>query len=170
MPVLMNRREAQNGVISYFHLQWSRNIDIFTGPKIVVPYRTQINAFAYNDVEWFCRSDVYVITQKNKMFSLKYILSLLNSSLYFIWLYNRGKRKGEILELFQIPLSEIPIPDSTAEQQKVFVDLADKITDIKKSNPSADTSSLELQIDNMVYKLHGLSEAEIKIIENGDKV
>jgi len=37
---------------------------------------------------------------------------------------------------------------------------------LKKQNPQADTSELECQIDQMVYKLYGLTEEEIKIMEN----
>ena len=36
---------------------------------------------------------------------------------------------------------------------------------IKKCNPNHDTSSLERQIDAIVYKIYGLTDAEIKIIE-----
>lgn len=35
----------------------------------------------------------------------------------------------------------------------------------KKTNPNHDTSSLERQIDVIVYKIYGLTDAEIKIIE-----
>lgn len=34
----------------------------------------------------------------------------------------------------------------------------------KKSDPSADVSALESEIDQMVYKLYGLTEEEIKIV------
>ena len=35
----------------------------------------------------------------------------------------------------------------------------------KKYNPSADTSALESEIDHLVYQLYGLTDEEIKIIE-----
>ena len=35
----------------------------------------------------------------------------------------------------------------------------------KKKDPNADTSALERQIDEMVYKLYGLTDAEIAIVE-----
>ncbi len=35
----------------------------------------------------------------------------------------------------------------------------------KKQNPSADTTDLENQIDQLVYQLYDLTEEEIKIIE-----
>jgi len=37
---------------------------------------------------------------------------------------------------------------------------------MKTKDSNADTSALEKQIDEMVYKLYGLTEDEIKIIEN----
>ena len=35
----------------------------------------------------------------------------------------------------------------------------------KKYNPSADTSALESEIDRLVYQLYGLTDEEIKIVE-----
>jgi len=46
-----------------------------------------------------------------------------------------------------------------------IVKLVDQILSIKKQNPDEDTSHLEKQIDQLVYKLYDLTEEEIKIIE-----
>jgi len=35
----------------------------------------------------------------------------------------------------------------------------------KKSNPQADTTTLEAEIDQLVYELYGLTEEEIAIVE-----
>ena len=90
---------------------------------------------------------------------------LLNSKLYYVWLYNRGKRKGENLELCQKPLSEIPIKKATPSQQQQIVDLVNKILATKKTDPNANTSALEREIDGIVYGLYGLTEEEIAVIE-----
>jgi adenine-specific DNA-methyltransferase len=45
--------------------------------------------------------------------------------------------------------------------------LVNEILFEKKQNPSADTTDLEAQIDQLVYQLYDLTEEEIKIIENG---
>jgi hypothetical protein len=37
----------------------------------------------------------------------------------------------------------------------------------KKSDPKADTTALEKEIDQLVYQLYGLTEEEIKIVEGG---
>lgn len=39
----------------------------------------------------------------------------------------------------------------------------------KKSNPQADTTDLEREIDRLVYDLYGLTEDEIKIVEESAK-
>jgi type I restriction-modification system DNA methylase subunit len=168
-PILTDRREVENGRIEFFQLQWPRTEDIFISDKIVVPYRSKENAFAYNDTEWFCRSDCYVITKKNSAYSLKYLLALLNSMLYFQWLYHRGKRKGEMLEMFQVPLSEIPVKSIDKNAQKPFINFVDQILSAKKRDPKADTAALEREIDRLVYELYGLTEEEIAIVEGTAK-
>jgi adenine-specific DNA-methyltransferase len=42
---------------------------------------------------------------------------------------------------------------------------ADQILTVKKSDPTADTSALESEIDRLVYELYGLIEVEIRIVE-----
>jgi TaqI-like C-terminal specificity domain len=106
---LDNIREVKNGIIKYYQLQWPREESIFRGAKIIAPQRSSCNTFAFNGEDWYASVDVYFLTQKDPEISLKYLLALLNSKLYFFWLYRRGKRKGEMLELYQKPLSEVPI-------------------------------------------------------------
>lgn len=143
----------------------------FIFPKIVAPQRSPRNTFGYNEVPWYASADVYFITQKDENVSLKYILALLNSKLYYLWLYYRGKRKGEILELIAKPLSEVPIKKISKEDQQPFIDLVDKILSITKDedyleNPvkQEKVKEYERQIDQMVYKLYDLTDEEIKII------
>ncbi len=163
--ILKGRLETYGEAYHWTALHRSRDENIFSVPKIVVPYRSSINSFAYNENEWFCRSDCYVITSKNNSYDLKYILALLNSNLYFLWLYHRGKRKGNILELFQVPLSEIPIPSISEDKQQPFIKLVSQIITLKNDNPSADMSAIEAQIDALVYELYGLTEEEIAVVE-----
>lgn len=123
-PLLRNRREVLNGTINQFQLHWPRASDIFIGEKLVVPYRSETNSFAYNSTEWFCRSDCYVVTQPQKHVSLFFLLAFVNSRLVYHWLFHRGKRKGRILELFQTPLSEIPIKMGSERWRRILERLA----------------------------------------------
>ena len=48
----------------------------------------------------------------------------------------------------------------------LLVEKVNQILSLKKENPEADTTALEKEIDQMVYKLYGLTEEEIAIVEN----
>lgn len=150
----------------YFCISYARDEEMFEGPKIVSPQRSYRNTFGYNEVSWYASADVYFITNPAPTVSLKFILALLNSKLYFAWLYYKGKRKGEMMELYQKPLSEIPIKVVSHQEQKPFIALVDKVLTAKQRDAEEDTSALEDEIDQLVYALYGLSSAEIKHVEN----
>ena len=90
---------------------------------------------------------------------------MLNSKLYYFWLLHKGKNKGSLLELYQKPLSEIPVFILSEIEQKPFIEIVDKIISAKKENFAADITDSEKQIDNMIYKLYGLTKSEIEIVE-----
>ncbi len=141
----------------------------FEGPKIVSPQRSHNNTFGYNEVPWYASADVYFITAKKPSVALKFVLALLNSKLYYVWLYFKGKRKGEMLELYQMPLSEIPIKLVSAQEQKAFIAIVDTILAAKQRDVEADTSGLERKIDKLVYALYDLTPEEIQIVEGAAK-
>jgi type I restriction-modification system DNA methylase subunit len=172
--ILENRKTTANGLDKvikkgyWWPLESKRKLD-FEGPKVVCPQRSNSNTFAYNETAWYASADVYFITQTDQTISLKYILALLNSRLYYLWLYHRGKRKGEMLELYQQPLSEIPIKRISEEKQRPFIKLVDRILAAKNRDPKADTTAWEREIDRLVYELYGLTEEEIAIVEGAAK-
>jgi adenine-specific DNA-methyltransferase len=150
---------------NYYCISYARDEELFDGPKIVSPQRSYQNTFCFNDVPWYASADVYYITQKAPSIALQYVLALLNSRLYFTWLYFKGKRKGEMLELYQKPLSEIPIKVISPQEQEPFISSVDKILAAKRRDPEANTSTLEREIDGLVYALYDLTPEEIKIVE-----
>ncbi len=164
--ILEKRLDTYQESYNWTCLHRAREMGIFTSPKIVVPQRSRRNTFAYNEDEWFSSADCYFITKANYNISLKYVLALLNSKVYYIWLYHKGKRKGELLELYAKPLSEIPIKLISPEDQELFIELVDEIILSKQDDSSADTSSLENEIDQLVYKLYDFSQEEIDFVEN----
>ena len=137
----------------WYIMSTSRKVNMET-EKIVAPQRSKSNTFGYNNTSWYTTGDCFFITEPKKNYSLKFILGLLNSKLYFQWLYNKGKRKGDSLELTQNPLSEIPIPMVNQDNQRDIIELVDQILSAKKQNPQQNTYFLEHQIDLFVYKLY----------------
>jgi type I restriction-modification system DNA methylase subunit len=144
----------------------------FDREKLVTPYRTKTPKFSYNDVPWYASRDVYFITSRDSNFALKYILALLNSKLYFLWLYTKGKRKGEMMEMYSKPLSEIPIKKINQAEQMQFVSKVDSIMNLlNDENGTIDSfkqskiKQLKNEIDQMVYNLFGLTSMEAQLVE-----
>ena len=145
----------------WFTLDRPREEWIFTSEKVVAPQRSKTNTFGYSNKDFFASADVYYIIPFSQKISAKYLTAILNSKLYFFWFYNKGKRKGEMLELYQKPLSETPI--KMTNQILAFEVLIEKIIENKKQN--IDTTDLEQQIDNLVYKLYELTYDEVLVVE-----
>ena len=128
---LSSRRECEKGVIPWYSLHWPREPDIFESEKIVCPYRSLWNMFAYTKEPFYGGTDMYFITPKkhenNTLFEdetdlsrhdLRYILGILNSSLFRIWVHHKTKPKGKIRELFYTPLTKMPIRPIDFENPK----------------------------------------------------
>ncbi len=98
---------------------------------------------------------------------MKFLTALLNSQLIAFWLRYKGKMQGHQFQVDKEPLLVIPIIKPEAEQP--FITLVDQILAAKRKYPDADTSSLEKQINALVYKLYGLTKDEIEIIEDSKK-
>jgi methylase of polypeptide subunit release factors len=171
MCILKDRSEVEpNGAVQVYALTRPRNKTMYEGEKIIAPYKTNKgNCFAYTNQPWYASGDVYFITNL-KTKSYKLLLGILNSSLIFTWLSKRGKKKGEIFELYTEPLSKIPIPLLNNEKKQELAEKVESLINLilmkKESNPEANTQDLEAQINKLVYQLYDLTEEEIKIVEN----
>jgi len=161
--ILEERREVKTGTRNWFALQWPRSISIFEAEKIVSPQRALENSFAYSKHPLYASADIYYITKKDSSLSLLYILGILNSSLIFYYLFNRGKRKGNYLELYSTPLKNIPV---------VYTDNKSKIDLLENyvrellfgqldNRVKLDT---EQKIDDLVFSLYKISNSDRKEI------
>ena len=63
-------------------------------------------------------------------------------------------------------IKRLPIPLASASLGVVQIaETVDRILAAKKADPAADTSALEAEIDRLVYKLYGLTDEEIAVVE-----
>jgi len=77
----------------------------------------------------------------------------------------RSRNKGIKNRWLKYKIELLPIKEIPVSEQKPFVELVDMIIDIKQQNPQADITSLENQINQLVYKLYGLTEEEVYIVD-----
>jgi len=163
---LIKRAEARDGKYSWYRLQRPRDEDLFLAEeKIVVPYRAKHNKFAYDDQQYFNDGgDIRIIVLKeDKGHNIKYVIGILNSKLMNFFYSFIGRKKGKMFEYFVEPLEKIPI--ANVDTDPGIADLVDQILTQKKSNPEADTTLLEQQIDMLVYKLYNLTWEEVQVVD-----
>lgn len=98
---------------------------------------------------------------------IKYILACINSkALDFYYKKKFSTKKTDVFPEIQTYLYEqLPIPQATKSEQDEIIGIVDQILAAKKSNSNADTSTLEREIDELVYGLYGLTEEEVKVVE-----
>ena len=98
-----------------------------------------------------------------------YICAVLNSRLGDFYIREHGViRNGGYFEYKPMFVENLPIPSRNANNKTLVSQiecLVGRIFATKKAHPSADTSALEREIDQLVYQLYGLTTEEIAIVE-----
>ena len=97
---------------------------------------------------------------------LLYFEGLLNSRFAQVLL---NSIRGGDYHIYANYLRAIPIPHTTAVQREEVVSLVERVRAAKKVAPAADTSALEAEIDQLVYKLYGLTDEEIAVVEGREE-
>ncbi len=137
-------------------LIWAETMRIWKGSDARFP------RFSYDEDGMFTDKTCFIATGED----LKYILANLNST---VGRYQCGKEVvildngGYLMQ--KIYLEKVRIAPATPDQQKPIIALVDQILAAKRSDPKADTSAQETQIDRLVYGLYGLTEEEIAVVE-----
>ncbi len=148
------------------HLANPRKPEVFEQEKIVVRETGDRIIATYDNQNHYALSTLYSMNLIDKNFSLKYLLGLLNSKV-FHFLMNLiafEKTKGAFTKTRIFHYYKLPVK-AKGVNQKPFITIVDKILEMKKQDPSANTSSREKQIDVMVYHLYNLTYDEAKIID-----
>ena len=100
---------------------------------------------------------------------LPYILGLLNSKLVAWYFSFIGTKSGMgTTRWLKYTIEQLPLVVPNQDQDDEISSRVNAILAAKKSDPSADTSALEVEIDEKVFDLYGLTPEEREIVkENG---
>jgi len=148
--------------------------------KIIIAGMTKKLECVYDRGEFLAgKSTTIILSDYRSRFPLKVILSLLNSTLVSFWFryfFRSLSLAGGYIRISHREISQIPIPRISNPQSIVLSNLVDKILSLTQSedyleNPQkqAKVKEYEHQIDQLVYKLYGLTDEEIKIVEGFGK-
>lgn len=140
----------------------------FSGERIIIreiPGETLVCAYATE--EFLVNKSCYVLKNDEKSISYLALLSILNSRLVGFWIANSGEKTNQNLfpRVSMASLKAIPLPCVSSSNDWIMSEVASKIVAAKKADPNADTSALEAEIDQLVYKLYDLTPEEIAIVE-----
>jgi len=135
-------------------------------PKILLRQTGDSLMAAYDDKNLLCLNNLHVGNLKNKSSSLKYVLALLNSKLLNYYYTLISLETGRTMAQIDIEtLEELPIKESTVDIRISISDLIDKIFTANIASKQSEIVDLEDQIDQLVYKLYGLTPEEVGIVE-----
>jgi len=167
--------------ISHFKEQ-----SIYITPKILMRRIGTTIIATYDPERFYNVCDVYNIINKSSM-SIQYLLGLLNSMLLSFILQNRFRTskklfpKIPIITIKQLPIRTIDFSNpADVKKHDRMVSLVDQMLDVQKKIAVAKTEyekkmlermrdTIDMQIDELVYKLYELTDEEIKIVESSVK-
>ena len=119
--------------------------------------------FAYSDEEMYCNNKGFIMTGG----PLKFLCAVLNSTLITWMMRNTARTTGMgLLQWEKFAVERLPIPNVAVERQQLLTEQAERILLAKSSDPAADTSREEAEIDGLVFALYELKHDEIRAVSS----
>jgi hypothetical protein len=157
---LENRNESERDRYEWYALQRyaADYYKEFSKPKITWGNLATEPKFAFDTSNSYIGAPANIIPTSNLC-----LLAILNSPISKWWIsLQAATRSGGFLEYKPMYVGEIPIPEVADEEKKTIINCIEKIL----SDPDIpNVAKLEAKIDQMVYKLYGLTPDEIAIVE-----
>ena len=167
---LKGRENGKMNVSQWWAFGRNQNLGCFSQPKIINQVLANHSALTLdtNQEYYFVGGGTaggYGITlKKDCELSYMYLLGLLNSTLLEKYLQSYSTPfKGGFFAYNRETMGKLPIATTTERKCKVVEPIVHNILTLKSQGK--DTTALEQQIDNMVYKLYELTYEEVKIID-----
>ena len=142
----------------------------FEKAKVVYPNMTKFLPFVYDSNGFYTNDKSFIITGGKY---LKYLTGYFNSRIAAKWIRENCPELGGGRELRKVFFENIPIPPVTAANRHHVAQIetwVDQILAAKDTDPDADVSELEKEIDQIVYLLYNLTPEEIAIVEGAEIV
>ncbi|MBI5166316.1 MAG: N-6 DNA methylase [candidate division NC10 bacterium] len=157
--------------------------DLYQGEKILIRKTgTGIRA-TYDDEGFYAIQVIYIFKPVKPTTNLKFLLGLLNSRLMAFYYFTKfgEKHKKAFPHLRQESVLQLPIrlPDISNQKEKVLHDKVAALVDIMLNLQSRyqltkgseqgllkdQLDKTDREIDDLVYKLYGITEDEIKVVK-----
>ena len=124
--------------------------NMFAKPKIMYQKFQVKPCFVYDEQGLYCNDSMWIIPTEDKA-----LLALLNSKMAWWLMKKKCTQIQNGVQLIWQYLSKIPVPRELPQQ---LATLADQIITAKKNGE--DTTTLEDQVNTLVYQLYGITDTE----------
>ena len=152
------QKRKDKGITPY-NLRSCIYMEDFSKQKIVYPNMTKFMPFFLDIDGYMVNQKCFIITGNN----IGFLSAFFNSSLFkFCFKDNFPELFGDTRELSKIFFDKIPVIEINTQMDSKFRDLVLEIQKLKQCNKS--TKHIEIQIDEMIFDLYGLSINERKTI------
>jgi adenine-specific DNA-methyltransferase len=162
---LASRNQAETGIrYEWYCLQRcaATYADGFTATKIVYPDIYEHQSFALDTGGHFLANTCYFIPDGSP-----WLCGVLNSRC-LEWFYRRSSSsvRGGYLRSFSTTMGKMPICEAGDKDRWILGDLVDRAC--KCEAGSSELHRVERELDEHVYRLYGLTQEEVSIIETGE--
>jgi len=168
---LVKRKQNYSETGKYVHFI-SGDEAKYLEPKLLVRQSAMEIIAAYDEEKLYAMRSLFLINAKDKNVCLKYLLAILNSRFISYYALKNGIircAKGKQPQIRVSGLQSVPVPIADSDVQERIISLVEKIIEKKSKLQHPHTTELEREIDQLVYKLYGLTEEEIKIVEDSTR-
>lgn len=133
----------------------------FDKPKIIWGELSDKPKFAYDEKGYIAEATLFALVGDN----LKYLLGILNSKLALWYFHQIATSSGMGTSRWKkYKIESLPIAKITEHNKELVAQLETHVNSI--INSSSDPTETQEVIDSIAYKLYGLNDKEIAIIEN----
>jgi len=150
----------------------------FEKPKIIIPAIVRSASYAFDKEGFYSNDKTSIIPTDDP-----YLLGILNSKVSDVVIYNISSTKqGGYYEYKPMYVSQIPIrpidpasPDDVARHDRIvalverILDLNTKVGEVREAHAREllmrQIEAIDAEIDKEVYELYGLTEEEIRMVE-----
>ena len=168
---LLDRKDSRKKVSdkkSWFGLIRFGKYSIFKQEKIISPGEVKNNKFSLDTSgSGFSCARVFAITTIDKSFDINLLLGILNSKFIEYYLHSVAPVKaGGYFQYSAEFIDSVPLPIECKENKNDLKQITKIVQKILKQNKEEIILQLQNNIDQLIYKVYGLTNDEVILIEN----
>jgi hypothetical protein len=158
---LINRREAKNGKIRWFDLQWSREKRLFDNTKILCRYKAPHNTFVIDEEGNYSSVDTTIVQLNDEWIDkvdYQYLLGILNSKLLDYFFKSYAKVMDYRYEYYPNPVGKLMVNIASSAKQNIIKELV-----ISIRNSIGNQTNVIKQTVNLLTTKYNLKKTSKKL-------